>query len=89
VIEFRPDQLKWEAVREEIRRRIKTGEYKPGHPIPGEPRMADEFGISKGTARRVIRALLEAGEIYTVLGKGTFVADPETGGPPKGEPQDE
>lgn len=89
MIEFRPDQLKWEAVRDEIRRRIKAGDYKPGHPIPGEPRMADEFDVSKGTARRVIRALLESGEIYTVLGKGTFVSDPETGGPPKGEPQEQ
>ncbi len=89
VIEFRPDQLKWEAVLEEIRRRIRTGEYQVGHPVPGEPRMAEEFGIAKGTARRVINELLKAGDVYTVLGKGTFVADPETGGPPGRDTEDE
>ncbi|WP_405088205.1 GntR family transcriptional regulator [Microbispora sp. NBC_01389] len=89
MIEFRPDQLKWEAVLEEIRRRIRTGEYQVGHPIPGEPRMAEEFGIAKGTARRVINELLKAGDVYTVLGKGTFVADPETGAPPRRDTEDE
>ncbi|GAB1822730.1 GntR family transcriptional regulator [Herbidospora sp. RD11066] len=89
MIEFRPDELKWEAVLAEIRRRIKSGEYKVGHPIPGEPRMAEEFGVARGTARKVIRALLETGEIYTVVGKGTFVADPQTGGRPQRDESDE
>lgn len=74
MIEFQPDQLKWQAVLEEVRRRIRDGEYQAGMPIPGEPRMAEEFDVSKGTARRVINALLESGEVYTVMGKGTFVA---------------
>jgi GntR family transcriptional regulator len=46
--------------------------------MPGAPRLAEEFGIAK----RVIAELKAANEIYAVWGKGTFVADPETGGPP-------
>ncbi|MGW5156022.1 hypothetical protein ACWEPN_11145 [Nonomuraea wenchangensis] len=51
--------------------------------------MAEEFGIAKGTARRVINELLKAGDVYTVLGKGTFVADPETRSPPRRDTADE
>ncbi|WP_405140661.1 winged helix-turn-helix domain-containing protein [Sphaerisporangium sp. NBC_01403] len=83
MIDFRPDQPKSEQVLTEMRRRIKAGVYKPGHPIPGEPRMAQEFGIARRTARKVINALLDEGLIYTVKNIGTFAADPSTGQPPE------
>ncbi|MFD8532111.1 GntR family transcriptional regulator [Streptosporangium canum] len=82
MIQFRPDQLKWQAVLTEVRRRIREGEYRPGYPMPGAPRLAEEFGIAKRTAERVIAELKAANEIYAVWGKGTFVSDPATGGPP-------
>ncbi|GGL19114.1 hypothetical protein Sme01_36220 [Sphaerisporangium melleum] len=66
-----------------MRRRIKAGVYKPGYPVPGEPRMAEEFGIARRTARKVINALLAEGLIYTVKNIGTFAADPATGRPPE------
>lgn len=88
MIHFRPDQLKWEQVLTEIRRRIREGEYRPGYPMPGAPRLAEEFGIAKRTAERVIEELRVANEIYTVRGKGTFVSDPATGGPPEVIPVD-
>ncbi|MGW0589035.1 winged helix-turn-helix domain-containing protein [Streptosporangium sp. NPDC002607] len=66
VIHFRPDQPKSEQVLNEIRRRIQAGDYKPGYPIPGEPRMAEEFGIARRTARKVINALIAEGLVYTV-----------------------
>ncbi|MFI9576946.1 winged helix-turn-helix domain-containing protein [Microbispora rosea] len=90
MIRFRPDQLKWEQVLAEIRRRIRVGEYRPGYPMPGAPRLAEEFGVAKRTAERVIEELRAANEIYTVRGKGTFIADPKTGGPPEElEPSEE
>jgi GntR family transcriptional regulator len=46
-------------------------------PIPGEPRLAVELGISKGTARRALNALIADGTLYTVIGKGTFVSHPQ------------
>lgn len=45
-------------------------------PVPGEPRLAVELGVSKGTARRALNALLADGTLYSVLGKGTFVGVP-------------
>ncbi|MFJ2030543.1 winged helix-turn-helix domain-containing protein [Streptosporangium sp. NPDC087985] len=83
MIHFRPDQPKSEQVLTEMRRRIQTGDYKPGYPVPGEPRMAEEFGIARRTARKVINALIAERLVYTVRNIGTFVADPQTGGPPE------
>jgi DNA-binding GntR family transcriptional regulator len=75
-MDFRPDELRWQAVANEIRRRIAEGVYQPGMPVPGEPRLAVEFGVAKGTARRALNALLADGTLYSVLGKGTFVSPP-------------
>ncbi|WP_433517538.1 GntR family transcriptional regulator [Nonomuraea sp. CA-143628] len=75
-MDFKPDELRWQAVADEIRRRIAAGVYQPGMPVPGEPRLAVELGVSKGTARRALNALLADGTLYSVLGKGTFVSAP-------------
>ncbi|MFG1618000.1 GntR family transcriptional regulator [Nonomuraea wenchangensis] len=76
-MDFKPDELRWQAVADEIRRRIAEGVYRPGMPLPGEPRLAVELGVSKGTARRALNALLADGTLYSVLGKGTFVSQPD------------
>ncbi|MCA2182981.1 winged helix-turn-helix domain-containing protein [Nonomuraea glycinis] len=75
-MDFKPDELRWQAIVNEIKRRIEAGEYRPGMPVPGEPRLAVELGVSKGTARRALNALIADGTLYTVLGKGTFVSHP-------------
>ncbi|MGN9847211.1 GntR family transcriptional regulator [Nonomuraea sp. H19] len=75
-MDFKPDELRWQAVANEIRRRIAEGVYQPGMPVPGEPRLAVELGVAKGTARRALNALLADGTLYSVLGKGTFVSPP-------------
>jgi GntR family transcriptional regulator len=62
--------------------RIKTGELLPGRPIPSEVALRQEFGVARGTARKAIAALREAGLVHTVQGKGTYV------GPPPGEDPD-
>ncbi|QYC45270.1 HTH-type transcriptional repressor YvoA [Nonomuraea coxensis DSM 45129] len=77
-MDFKPDELRWQAVADEIRRRIADGVYRPGMPVPGEPRLAVELGVSKGTARRALNALLADGTLYSVLGKGTFVSQPDS-----------
>ncbi|MGP3921354.1 GntR family transcriptional regulator [Nonomuraea sp. NBC_00507] len=82
-MDFRPDELRWQAVANEIRRRIAEGVYQPGMPVPGEPRLADELGVSKGTARKALNALLADGTLYSVLGKGTFVSRPNNSDTPE------
>ncbi|MET8003968.1 winged helix-turn-helix domain-containing protein [Nonomuraea glycinis] len=71
MIEFRKDRPVWRQVAEEMRRRIAA--KKPGDLIDSELSMVQEFGIARGTARKVIAYLREEGVIYTVPGLGSFV----------------
>lgn len=60
-------------IRETVRRRILNGTYPPGERIPSEPALAQEFGVSRGTVERAIRALVEEGLLVRQQGRGTFV----------------
>lgn len=53
---------------------IEAGTLAVDRPIPAESRLADEYGVARLTARRAVRELRERGLVYTVQGKGTFVA---------------
>ncbi len=77
MIDFRRDVPVWKQVAEELRRRITSGTYAPGAPIPSETALVQEFGIARGTARKVVAALREEGLIYTVPQLGSFVAGGE------------
>ncbi|MGP3914277.1 winged helix-turn-helix domain-containing protein [Nonomuraea sp. 10N515B] len=74
-MELRPDAYAWEQVADEIKRRVEGGEYRPGMPLPGERRLADELGVSVGTIRRAMLELREEGVLKTLPQKGTFVVD--------------
>ncbi|MEV6982545.1 GntR family transcriptional regulator [Sphaerisporangium sp. NPDC051017] len=76
MIDFRPDQPKSAQVLAEMRRHIKAGVYKPGYPIPGEPRMAEEFGIARRTARN--RPALDLVKRSLALGFESEVITPLT-----------
>lgn len=61
--------------------RIKRGDYPPRRSIPSESRLVQEFGLARGTVRKTVAYLAEAGYVRTVGGKGSFVVDPaESGG---------
>lgn len=55
--------------------KIESGTMPPGSKLAAERDLADEWGISYGTVRRMTRELRERGFIVTVQGKGTFVAE--------------
>lgn len=73
--EFEPDRPIWLQVYEIIRSRIEDGTYAPRMPLPSSARLVQEFGIARGTARKVLDRLVEDGYARTVSGKGTFVID--------------
>jgi DNA-binding GntR family transcriptional regulator len=62
-------------VAERIAARIESGELARHERLPAEQQLADEFGVSLGTARHATRVLRERGLVFTVRAKGTFVAD--------------
>ncbi|MFC5721405.1 GntR family transcriptional regulator [Streptomyces gamaensis] len=72
-MEYDPTQPKWAQIADEIRRRIASGEYPVHHKI-SEVRMEQEFGVARGTVRKVTAALREEGLIVTTPGMGSFVA---------------
>jgi len=74
-MEFPPDQYVWKSIADEIERRIAAGLYKPRMPLPGELRLAEEFGVAVRTLRRAITELRNKGVLMTLPAKGTFVVD--------------
>ena len=60
-------------LREIMRDRIRSGEWKPGDLIPSERELSEQYGISRMTARQAITDLVNEGLFYREQGKGTFV----------------
>src|SRR5689334_21359799 len=57
-----------------LRRRIESGEWKPGQKIPSENELNRFYGVSRMTARQVLAQLVNEDLLFRVQGKGTFVA---------------
>ena len=58
-----------------LRERIQAGEFEPGHRLPSEEDIVQASGVARSTARRAIALLREEGVIYTVPGRGSFIAE--------------
>lgn len=78
MIEFERDRPIWIQVAETLTERIERGQYLPRHLIPSEVQMVQEFGIARGTARKVVAYLREQGVVYTVPQIGSFVSPART-----------
>ena len=56
-----------------LRRRIKAGEWRTG-PLPSVAYLQQEYGIGRDTVLHALRLLREAGLIFTVPKRGSYVA---------------
>lgn len=63
------------AIAEDIAKRIRAGEYKPGDRLPTQPALAAHYRCSLEPVKRALEDLERDGWTYTQQGKGTFVAD--------------
>ena len=61
-------------VRERIVAAIESGEWDAGEALPSEFELADRFGVSQGTVRKGLDALVAEGVLRRRQGLGTFVA---------------
>lgn len=61
-------------VRQEVVRRIVEGEWSPGMALPSEQDLASELGVSQGTVRKAIDALVVDHVIVRKQGVGSFIA---------------
>lgn len=73
VTETRPSKKVWVQVADELRGRIADGTYRPDGRFPSETGLVQEFGIARGTARKIVAKLREEGLIYTEPQVGSFV----------------
>jgi DNA-binding GntR family transcriptional regulator len=60
----------------EIRGQIERGELTPGDQVPSIVKLGEQYGISRGTARRVLKQLEAEGLIEITAGWGSFVKAP-------------
>ena len=67
----------YESVAEQIRQAIFSGQLAPGHKLPPERQMAQQFATSRVALREALRSLEQEGmiEIRRGFGGGAFVAD--------------
>lgn len=65
----------YEKVKHHVLRRIRSGEWGPGARVQSEHELTRELNVSRMTANRAIRELVQSGVLSRVAGSGTFVAD--------------
>jgi len=64
-----------DAVRDEVRQAIMSGELRPGERLPSEQELTETFRVSRVTIREAIRGLVEEGFLSRQQGVGTYVTD--------------
>lgn len=57
----------------QLRDRITDGTWPLGHRLPGEMELAGSLGVSRGTIREALRALVHTGLLEARAGDGTYV----------------
>lgn len=62
-------------IADDLRAAIRTGEMPAGRQIPTEPELAERYGVSRGTIRVAIAALVSEGLLERATRRGTVVRD--------------
>lgn len=65
----------YEQITKQIKSSILTGELQEGTAIPSMRKLAKDLQISVITTKRAYEELEKAGFIYSIVGKGSFVAE--------------
>lgn len=73
-IDFRSKTPSYQQLAGKLRQAIAAGEYAPDEQLPSLHRLSQETGLAQGTVQKAIKLLEGEGLIYTVNGRGTFVA---------------
>ncbi len=63
-------------IKEDLARRIRSGEFRVADRIPSELELAQQYEVSRPTIRQAILALVQDGVVTRARGKGTFVLPP-------------
>jgi GntR family transcriptional repressor for pyruvate dehydrogenase complex len=63
----------YEQIVMQIEESISLGKLKPGHQLPAERELAQQFGVSRTAVREAMKTLCEKGLVEAYSGRGTFV----------------
>lgn len=69
-------QYPYERVTDDLRRRIRSGEFPPGSKLPSRRDLCLEYDVSDIVVGAAMRALKSERLTESLPGVGTFVADP-------------
>ena len=69
-----PSLARYLQISRHIEGEIEAGRYRVGHQLPTEHDLSRHYGVNRHTAREALRQLKDDGLVYSVRGKGTFVA---------------
>ncbi|HEU5351582.1 MAG TPA: GntR family transcriptional regulator [Terracidiphilus sp.] len=72
----RTEEPIYKQIQNAIRRRIDSGQLKPGNPVPSERELARLHKVSLMTARHALSEMAKDGIVERRRGAGTFVAPP-------------
>lgn len=67
-------QTRYQSIAEDLRRRIRDGEFAAGRLLPSESDLSSQFSASRVTVRRALEVLREEGLVASRQGFGWFVA---------------
>ena len=67
-------QVKSEKIKKSILEKIESGEWQENALVPSENKLADDFAVSRMTARRAVEELSQQGILNRTKGSGTYVA---------------
>lgn len=70
------DPWKYERIADDLRARIRSGEYPPGSRLPSKSELKLQHGVSDGPVNEALKVLRGEGLIGSRQGSGIFVCDP-------------
>ena len=74
-INYRDPRPIYEQIQTELRRLMLTGVLPPGSRLPSVRELAGQLAINPNTIQRAYAQLEMEGYVYSVAGRGTFVAE--------------
>ena len=64
----------YQQIKQDLLDQINQHVLKPGDGLPSEAQLAAQYNVSRITIRRAIKDLIQQGVLFSLQGKGTFVA---------------
>ena len=74
-IDYRSRTPIYEQIKEQIIKLINCGELKSGDQLQSLRQLSSELSININTVKRALSELEDQGIVYSVAGKGVFIAD--------------